>query len=315
MSPFKKILLCVHPEITDPNVVDHAARVARKYKSAVRVMHTISDYPEDIGEWWNVQNPEALRRRIVEERQEYLDGITEFLDDLGVEDKDSRIRWGQPTLEIIREVLESEHDLVIITASQRSHFTKKMLDCPSLELMRHCPATIWVAQGKIEKRYQRIGVALGDYKGDIRCDGVNARAFETAVLVANAEKAEFHVIHALPLYGVDNNRIDKDRLARTLRDKHQMIKDRCGSMLEGAELELPDERIHIPVGSPPALQIKKVVEKQMINLMVMGSTMSYADVGISLGNTSEKVFTHAKVSMVSVKPPGFSSQFATKNES
>ena len=57
MMQFKKILLCVHPEITDLDVVDHAARIARKFDARVRVMHTVSDYPEDVSEWWNATEP------------------------------------------------------------------------------------------------------------------------------------------------------------------------------------------------------------------------------------------------------------------
>ena len=309
MKQFEKILLCVHPEITDLGVVDHAARIAAKHNATIRVMHTIADYPEDISEWWNVRNPEQLRDQIVGERQGYLDGIAGRLQKKGVDKLDTKLRWGTPFLEITREVLEGGHDLVVITALRKTKFAKKMMECPSLDLMRHCPCALWVTQGKMGKRFQRVVAALGGDGGNVPCDGLNEKIVETAASFAHAEGSELHLVHVLPLYGGEGKHLRPD-LHEYLNHRRKQIQTECSALLGKDGPALPEDQIHLVIGSPEAAVLADFIKKEEMNLVVMGTMTRMGVPGLLLGDTAEKVFNNTQTGVLSVKPDGFESLVA-----
>ena len=309
MIAFEKILLCVHPEITDLTIVDHAARIARKFDATVKVMHTVSDYPEDISEWWNVRQPEQLQAQIVAERQGYIDNILERLRNSGLTKLDSQLRWGTPFLEITREVLEQKHDLVVITALRKTALAKKMLECPSLDLMRHCPCTLWVTQGKMGKRFRRIVAALAGDGGNVPLEGLNAKILHTAASLALAEDSELHIVHALPLYGGEGDHVRADLMEYLEHRRRQIREDGTALLGEGGP-PLADAQIHLPVGTPPAAVIADFLKSEQINLIVMGTMTRVGEPGMLLGDTAEKVFNHTTAGVLSVKPEGFVSLVA-----
>lgn len=312
MKQFNKILLCVHPEITDLDIVDHTIRIAKKYDATIRVMHTISDYPEDISEWWNVRNPEKLRDEIIGERQRYLDSIGDRLHDGGIERFDTKLRWGTPFLEITREVLESGHDLVVITAMRKTKLAKRMLECPSLDLMRHCPCALWVTQGKMGKRFARIAAALGGDGGNVPCDDLNARIVETAASFALAEGSELHLVHVLPLYGGEGKHVRPD-LQEYLDHRRKQIQRECNALLGGTGPSISLAQIHLVIGSPEAAVLSEFIEKEEMNLIVMGTMTRVGVPGLLLGDTAEKVFNHTQTGVLSVKPTGFESLVAKED--
>ena len=103
MKHVSSILVCVHPDNPDPALVDRAVEIAKKNDAAVKVFHVISEYPEDMSEWWNVRRPEKLHERIVSEREAYLQTIVERFKQAGVEQIAHDLRWGKHFLEIIKE--------------------------------------------------------------------------------------------------------------------------------------------------------------------------------------------------------------------
>ena len=48
---------------------------AKPASVAVKVVHVVEDYPEDMREWWNVRNPLTLHNKILRDRLEFVDRI------------------------------------------------------------------------------------------------------------------------------------------------------------------------------------------------------------------------------------------------
>lgn len=311
MKHFKNILICTHPEFTDVEIVDRAARIAKGSGAAVKVMHVIADYPEDMNSWWNVRNPKELHEKIVRERQNFVEGIVERVKAAGVTHIESALRWskeGQEFLVVVREVLKHEHDLVVITSRRKNRLARLVLECPSLDLFRHCPCALWVTQSqhKLTKSFKRVAATLRGEGNQVTCTGLNAKVLETAASVAESEGSELHIVHALPVYGghgLENNRLHPDLVAHLEKIRHQ-LKETANAQIDNDSLKLTDERIHLLAGAPVAV-IPDFVSDTGIDLLIMGTVARGGIPGLLVGNTAEKMLDHVECGVLAVKPDDF----------
>ena len=206
-------------------------------------------------------------------------------------------------------MLEGEHDLVVITAMRKTKLAKKMLECPSLDLMRHCPCALWVTQGKMGKKLKRIVAALGGDGGDVPCDGLNATIVETAASLALAEESELHLVHILPLYGGEGKHVRPD-LMEYMEHRRDRILQECNALIGEAGPKVSEGQVHLLLGAQPAPLLAEFVESHEMNLIVMGTMTRIGVPGLLLGDVAEKVFNHTQTGVLSVKPEGFESLVA-----
>ncbi len=315
MKQLKKILMCVHPEFTDLDVVDRVAKIAKKTGASIRVAHVISDYPKDTREWWNVRNPQKLHKRIVSERQAFLDSIVQRVRDKGVENVDSHLCWGREFLEITREVIRNRYDLVVLTTRHKKKLAKMIFECPSMELMRHCPCSLWVTQGKVAPRFKRIAAALAGEGCRVKCEGLNAKILETAAFLAKAEGSRLQIVHALPVYGgkgVKGGKLRSD-LASYLSELRTDIMNTCNALLKDSGVTLKEDDIHLVLGRP-AVAIPEFARVQGIDLLVIGTVARSGVPGLLVGNTAEKVMDQLDCGILAVKPDDFVSLITLEDE-
>ncbi len=310
MNQLNRILLYVHPEAPDLSLVDRAANMAKKSGAAIKVLHVISDYPEDISEWWNVRNPQKLHDKIVQEREGFLNGLADQLRQAGVEKVSVELKWGVQFLEIIHEVQREKHDLVMITAQRAHQVARTLMECPSMDLMRHCPCALWVSKGKFAKRTKRILAAIGwrggERAGELICDAQTESILRTAALLAKADSSELHVVHTLPLFGGKGRKGKKLRsdLVDYLDNLRQEIRERCLPGLAKLGVDVTDKQVHLLTGTPSVVIPDFIVEAG-IDLVVLGTVARTGIPGLFIGNTAEKVFSQVDCPVVAVKPSSF----------
>lgn len=304
MKTFKKMLFCVDPDLTDVDLVEHVARLAKTNHALVEVLHVIGDYPENMREWWNVHHPEELQAKIVNERQNFINGIIEKLKDAGVEHVDSALRWskeGKVFLRIIHETMANHHELVIFSSRRRGKkgkmvFAKMMLESPATQLFRYCPCPLWIARGQqSSQQFKRVVAALKGEEGKIKCEGVNTRIMETATAIATAGGSELHIIHALPIYG--GHGWDGSRLRPELVQYTEKLR---GEICHKGNIA--DERIHLFVGSPADV-IPDFVHAD--DLLVLGTTARVGLRQLIVGGTAEKILERVDCGVLAVKPDEF----------
>jgi universal stress protein E len=315
MKQIKKILLCVHPDFTDLDMVDRTAGIANKTGASIRVNHVISDYPEDTREWWNVRNPEKLHKKIVAERQGFVDGIVQRVRDKGVDNVDSQLRWGRDFIEIIHEVLRNHYDLVVLTARHTQKLAKMMLECPSLQLMRLCPCNLWVTRGNVQRRTKRIAAALAGEGGRAQCSGLNAKILQTAALIAQAEDSTLHVVHALPVYGGKGVKGDKLRpdLAAYVEELRKDVATQCTPLVKESGVSVREENVHLVLGRP-GIALPEWAKAQGVDLVVMGTKARSGVPGLLVGNTAEKIMDQLDCGVLVVKPDDFVSLVSLEEE-
>ncbi|OQW95131.1 MAG: hypothetical protein BWK79_03515 [Beggiatoa sp. IS2] len=303
MKAFKKILFCVDPDLTDVDLVEHVAQIAKANHALVEVLHVIGDYPENMREWWNVHHPEELQAKIVNERQNFINGIIERLKDADVEHVDSALRWskeGKVFLRIIHEVIVNHHELVIFSSRRRGKkgkmvFAKMMLESPATQLFRYCPCPLWIARGQSTQPFKRVVAALNGKEGKVKCEGINTHIMETATAIAASGDSELHIIHALPIYGGygwDGSRLRPELVQYTEKLRGEIC--RKGS--------IDDDRIHLFVGSPADV-VPDFVRAD--DLLVLGTTAQVGLRQLIVGGTAEKILERVDCGVLAVKPDEF----------
>ncbi len=308
MNLVKSILVCMHPERADRDLADRAAQIAKKTGAAVKVFHVVSEYPEDMSEWWNVRNPQKLHDKIVSEREQFLNEMEDRIRSNGAKAVSHELKWGRTFIEITKEVVKNKHDLVMITAGRKTKLGRMMLECPSVDLLRHCPCVLWISKGETFGAIRRTVAALGGWGGKFECSPLNGKILRTAAALSEAFGSDLHVVHALPVYGGKGLKGKKLRpdLVKFLDEYRQNVVEQCGGALAGDGVSVDADRVHLLTGAPGAV-IPELVASDDMDLVVMGSVARGGIHGLVLGSTAQKVFDHISCSVVAVKPDDFMS--------
>jgi universal stress protein E len=299
------ILLEVHPEFTDLNTVDSVADLANKTHAAVKVMHVVEDYPQDMSEWWNVRYPKRLHEQIVRDRQAFLDGIVARVKEAGVDQVESMLGWGREFLEVTREVLRNHHKLVATTFRRQGLRARMGCTC-LMGLCRYAPSTVWMIQNRLKKPFKRLVVALEGDGGEIKCEGLNAKILKTAAVLAEHRNSELYIVHVLPLHGSKglNGKLTHTDLTEYVDELRHKIEAGCNALLGDTGLGLSKNRIHLLVGSPSAA-ISAFIQIKGIDLIVMGTHARIGLSGLLIGNTAEKVMAQVDCEVLVVKSDDF----------
>jgi universal stress protein E len=315
MSQFNSILVCVQKDTGNTKMLEQAMHLAKKHQAAIKLIHVISDFPEDTAEWWNVRHPEKLKRRIIEERQSILDDMVELAKEQGVDQVTSELRWGRTFLEVTREVMKNKHDLVKITEKDTNKVSRLLQECPSRDLLSHCPGTLWISKGKTGIRPKRVLATLGGTHNDISCDALDVNVLRTAAAIAEANGSELHYLHAMPLYGDKGFKGKKLRsdLTDYIKTLKKTFMEKCGSVLTEYKVDVDEDRIHLVTGSPAPV-IANTVSDMNFDLVIMGAR-PHADLQtILLGTRAMRVFDYLKCDVVGVKPDDFVSLVESEGE-
>lgn len=300
------IVICGHPDHVDIKLLEHAAEIAKHNQARVKVVHIVSDYPENINSWWNVRDPENLQHKIVQEREDFLGGLTESLQRLGVQSVTQELHWGKPAEQVAKKVLRGERDLVMFPSS---HGNKS---ASGVELLRQCSCPLWIAPQTMKKRVHRIYVCLNGKDGEVKMEGANAKVMDYATTVARAEASELHIIHAISLqvnkvFRRKNNLWLRPDLIEYLEEMRDMIEVDCTAFLADYDINFGKDRVHLLIGNPSDV-IAEFVEAKGADLIVMATSPRTRMQGLVSSNTTEKVLKKISCPVLVVKSDEFKVQ-------
>ncbi len=210
---------------------------------------------------------------------------------------ESLVVHGKSWVEMIRQVLQENHDLVIVGTRHLGPVKSFLMGSTGIKLLRKCPCPVWVTQPQQERRNASILVAH-----DLR--PVGDLAMELGCSMAQLHDAQLHVLHAAEYPEFDYMfpaRITAEKVARYHRDAKQHI----ATQLAKFELAQPVQ-VHIVTESPD-FAILKHIERHSIELLLMGTVARVGIPGFITGNTAERLLPQIPCSVLAVKPAGFKS--------
>jgi len=311
VKTINKFLLYVHPDFTDVDAIDHIAVLASKTQTVVEVLHVIEDYPQGLQEWWNVSHPIRLYEALVAKRQHRIDHVVDRIKAAGVRHVKAKLRWGSDLYEVIREVTENNHELIITTSRPSRGVFKEVQDCFYAGLCRQCPCSVWVIKNQSQLPAQHILVALEIKNITLQSDSLNTKILRTAGWFAAAYGSDLHIAYTLSPSEIKHAAarcasIDRDSYAKELRSE---IQQTCNSVLEESDLFLAAEHIHLLKRSSKTL-IRQLVQQQSMSLILMGARTRNRLAELLKGNIVEKIVDDVDCAVLIVKPDKFISQLS-----
>ncbi|MGE3509980.1 MAG: universal stress protein [Vicinamibacterales bacterium] len=282
-----------------------AATLAKHHRARLTLVHVIKRVPDALATFDAGDRTVDVRTLIHRDRQSALRAAAKSIVGMGVRPR-TRLLEGDPFIEIIRDVLANGRDLVVMTADGQRGLRRRLLGSTASHLVRKCPVPVLVVKPGKRGRFQRVAVAVDPGSPDAPQADLNRRLLELGAAVATREHAELHVVHAWQLLG-----------EAMLRGRGGLSEAEVSGLLarEAATRRAALERLVRPWASlHPRLHLRKghapdvvprLVERERIDLLVMGSVSRTGVAGFIVGNTAERILDAVECSLLVAKPEGF----------
>ena len=308
MHRFKNILLLYDRRPEHHLTLKRGVDLARRNQARLTVVDVIEEDSWDSGEPYASTPFRELKQLVIEERQKGLERAIEPNVQEGL-DVRAKLLFGKPFLEIIREVLRENHDLVMKTAQGEGGVKDMLFGSTAMHLMRKCPCPVWVVKQGGNERYDRIIAAVDPDPSDERRNKLNVKIMDLAISLAELERGELLVVHAWSLYGETIlrggvGRMDQAELDRLVRDAEAAHKARLNDLLQKYDLQGLTYQAHLVKGEAGKI-IPELAAKKSADLIVLGTLSRSGVAGFLIGNTAEKILHQVDCSVLAVKPDGF----------
>lgn len=302
MKLFKNISLIYE---CDQLTLEKAALLAQENQARLTIVHAIKEFPTSWNQVYVDDKPIDVKKLVLEDQQERLDKIASSIHSLGLSPK-TRLLEGEPFVEIIRDVIENDRDLVVMTADRKAGWKSFFFGSTVSKMMRDCPCPVLALKPTEHKGFKRILVAVDPVLVGDSHDTLNKAILELASSLAKLEGAEIHVVHAWRLVGENMMRgrflvpdADVDfAVQREFEKRRDLVQDLL------AKTGIPSEHVHLPKGDA-VHAIPELVKELGADLLVMGTVCRTGIPGFIMGNTAEQVLGVVECSTLTVKPEGF----------
>lgn len=299
MQRFERILFVNDPGVSAGPAFQRAVRLAAANEAQLTVIEVGEELPRSM---------DNLQKAFSKLNEDRLHEISEIARSKGI-DANVRLLVGTPFIEIIREVVQGGHDLVIKSAEGRSGMSNILFGSTDLHLLRKCPCPVWIVKPSKRKKYARILAAVDPDPSEPENAGLNQKILELASSLAAREHSELHILHTW--YFTYESRLrsgrfkipktEVDRMVKDTRNKHKTWLDDLLSRHDFQDLKV---KVHLLKGDPGDL-IPLTAQKKRVELIVMGTVARTGLPGFIIGNTAEKALTAVDCSVLAVKPGSF----------
>ena len=260
---------------------------------------------------------DELKELIITERRQEI--IGHFEDYPDIRSKMTVIfKFGNTVVEIIKEVIRGEHDLLIKAASGKQTFSDRLFGNIAVKLLRKCPCPVLIVKPSANASFQKILAPVDPEtleeettKTGEHGDFIYRKVMDISIAMARMENSHLDIFHCwfLPgetLLASGRTRIDPDNLDH-MRMLAEKIHTRKISVLL-AEYDLSDIRHSVVVlKGEPGEMIVDYSDKNGIDLIVMGTIGRSGLSGLLMGSTAEKVIERVNCSVLTIKPSNFKS--------
>jgi universal stress protein E len=318
MQRFKDILCVATPGSIDRVALERAVTLSENNQARLTVVEAIEEIPRNTKLIDNIESFEEFQAKIV---KGYRQGLEKLVAPLSRKIKiQTKVIIGIPFLEIIREVLRNDHDLVIKTA-ESGELLDRVFGSDDMHLLRKCPCPVWLVKPKSPKAFHKIlaTVDVDDYYSTEELNTrsqLNIQTLEMASSLALSEFAELHIAHAWMAIGENSMRsafvdLSEEKIIAQIEATRQHYKQNLKVLMDEVigqlgqdALEYLKPQTHLLKGYPRKV-IPAFVRKIEADLVVMGTVARTGISGFFMGNTAETILNQLDCSVLAIKPRGF----------
>jgi nucleotide-binding universal stress UspA family protein len=301
MMKLDRILVYARGATADDPAVSRAFALARHSSARVMLLDVFNELPETFEPLLSSLPVVDAREEAERERRGELARIAETLAHHGIH-ADFDIRWGQPPIELIQEIVSGRHDL-LVTEDDRPRGVHALTHA----IIRHCPVPVWMVKNAPHVPPPRV-VAAVDPVG-VMPGSFDRTVLEIAAGAAAAMDAELYVVHAWqPLHHEfewlpDGFRrlSEKQDILESTRSRHASA---VANLVRSVLPRLQQDRCRLVEG-PADRAVLEAVEDIGADLLVLGTARSALYARFLLGKTAEGIVEQTPISILAVKPDGF----------
>ncbi len=304
MKRFKNILLVHDRAARGRKALERAVSLASRNGARLKLVEVIEP-PSGANRLVKTSAGEVdLVEVITRDRSAALERRAAALD-VGDAQLSTRILFGTPFVAITREVVQSGHDLVMVTAEGQGGMREHLFGSTSRHLLRKSPCPVWVVRPTGRRKGIRVLAAVNPGEEHPSGQELDRRILTLASSLAAMHDGQLDIVHAWNAVP-RSTRVTSRSLAQWNAEIMNAADARLRGLLDSVDLPGPAPRLHLP-GGPAGLKIAEVARARRSDVVVMGTLSRSGLTGLFIGNTSETVLQHLDASVLAVKPEGFES--------
>lgn len=314
MKRFKNILFLYKGQPEDTATLNRAVDLAQANDALLKIVYVIKRFQWQSEQLITTETDEDLQDILIEEWKSLLERMIYPVNKSGVKGE-SKVLLGADFIEIIREVINEKHDLVITTADAGNRIRSMSFGSTEMHLMRKCPCPVWIMKPGMQGKYRRILAAVDLAPDESKGNNLNMKIMELAVSMAETENSELHICHAWQLQGEDRLRagfgkLTPDKIDLLVSATKKLHRSWLDKLLDNYSLHDFDHQVHFIKGDAGKL-IPEIVNELQCDMIFMGTVSSAKTGGLLIGNTAERILNQVDCSVLTVKPDGFISPVST----
>ena len=317
MKRFKNILCVVNTGVDCKHALQRAVELAENNQASLTVVNVMARDTAGIGMPDGGPISADLQAARMKAHTQAVENLLEpFRKQIEIEIK---ILSGTPFLEIVREVLRNEYDLVIKTPETQD-WLDQLFGSDDMHLLRKCPCPVWLTKPGSPKSYRRIlaAVDIDDIypEEEQPHNTLNHQIIELASSLSLSNFSELHIVHVWEAISESTlrspfvNTPEKEIVAYMYKVKQHhatsldaLIND-VTSRLGADALDYLKPEKHLIKGWARK-EIPAFAKSIEADLIVMGTVGRTGIPGLIMGNTAETILNHIDCSVLAIKPPGF----------
>jgi len=314
---FSNILLVADERTDYSAALKRGAALARNNQARLTVCAIVDTVPHEVRMGIVTITPREVLDVATAMKQEWLEDTVNSVATDGVS-IDTRVLVGKPFIEIIRQVLRNDHDLIIKCANADSDLQELLFSSTDKHLMRKCPCPVWIIKPTERQKYVRILAAVDQDPEEPIKDALNRQILEMSTSMALAEYSEAHIVHAWEVFGEALLRshnwdfseaefeamLEEEATSRRLWLENLVMN--YGTSTDTNNADVLDLHLHVVKG-PAQFVVSELARELAVDLVVMGTVARTGIDGFFMGNTAESILGQLDCSVLTIKPPGFTS--------
>jgi nucleotide-binding universal stress UspA family protein len=297
MNAFGSILVDVDALAAVHPAMDRAVEVARACDARLKVVDVVT-VPSDARSYL----PPAVEDAVIGRRREQLAAMTAAATGVNVQ---YEVLRGRPSIELVREVVRSKHDL-LIRSHARDLATPRTFGAVDMQLFRQCPCPVWAVGPAATTAPRRVLAAVHAVAEDPEQQALNRKTIEAACLLAGFGGGAVIVFQAWSAFGEDLLRSHSTpaEVASYVKAASNTAQRALEDLVQSFGDPLRSARVELRKGEPEDI-IPRFVVAEGVDLVVLGTVARTGIAGLIIGNTAERLLQRLVCSVFAIKPNGF----------
>jgi len=303
----KRLLAVVNTENPKHPAIDLALNLLSIEGGTIDIVTTIPRASPILLSIWSGHKREFEREFLIDKQTK----LNEIVSSLNVENVtiNSYVLQGKAFVEIIELANKNRVDMVLSDDSiDLDESGASVQGATNFQLLRRCLQPVWLVNSLRSIVPAKIVAAIDVEDTHLENMQLNSKILSTAFDVSNRFGARLEVVYAWELFGesiiirkfgIDEadkeRRIYTEKIRAAAKFQLQSLRERDASY----EFRL--------INGPPERAIPEFLDKESVDLMVIGTVSRSGLSGMLMGNTSERILRTAKSSILALKPDGLQS--------